>query len=224
MSDVPFSNREEAGRRLAEAVSALIAEHPRMTDPVVLALPRGGVPVAAAIARRLSAPLDLLMVRKIGVPHQPELAAAAVVDGDSPQLVLNPAIIESVGLSRSDLDAAMRRELAVIERRRRSYLGERPPVAVEGRDAIIVDDGVATGATTRAALRGVRMKRPRSVTLAVPVAPRSTLDQLGREVDHVVCLATPEPFYAIGQHYIDFGQVPDEEVARCLAEMDRAGG
>lgn len=221
MTQLPFSNRLDAGRRLAEAVAALMARQPEITEPVILALPRGGVPIAAEIARALHAPLDLLMVRKIGVPSQPELAAAAVVDGDSPQLVVNEGIAASVGMGRAALDAAMARELAVIERRRQSYLGARPPERVEGRDAIIVDDGIATGATTRAALRGVRMKRPRSVTLAVPVAPRSTLEALAREVDHVVCLATPEPFFAIGEHYLDFGQVPDAEVVRSLAA---AGG
>lgn len=215
-----FADRRSAGVRLADAVAALIREHPEMMDPVLLALPRGGVPVALEIARALHAPLDLVMVRKIGVPWQPELAAAAVVDGGEPQLVVNEAIVARAGIGAAELEEARRRQLAEIDRRRKLYLGGRGAVPVEGRDAIVVDDGVATGATTRAALLGVRRRQPRSLTLAVPVAPGDTLDLLAREVDHIVCLATPEPFYAIGAHYADFTQVSDEEVIRMLCEAE----
>jgi putative phosphoribosyl transferase len=216
MSRGPFADRRDAGRRLADAVRRLTAAHPEIDDPVILALPRGGVPVAFEIARALAAPLDLVMVRKIGVPWQPELAAAAVVNGEAPEIVVNPDVIAACGMSEAALEAARRRELAEIARRRERYLGGRVPVAVEGRDAIVVDDGVATGATTRAALKGVRRRRPRSLTLAIPVAPRDTLARLAREVDHLVCLASPEPFLAIGNHYDDFAQVRDEEVIALL--------
>jgi putative phosphoribosyl transferase len=215
-----FPDRTTAGIRLAEAVAALMRDHPEIADPVLLALPRGGVPVALEVARALRAPLDLVMVRKIGVPWQPELAAAAVVDGDAPQLVVNRDVLAIAGMTEADLEDAERRELAEIDRRRRLYLGDRALVPVEGRDAVVVDDGIATGATTRAALKGVRRRRPRSLTLAIPVAPRDTLDQLAGEVDHLVCLAAPTPFYAIGSHYDDFAQVSDDEVIGMLREAE----
>jgi putative phosphoribosyl transferase len=156
-----FVDRRAAGRRLAEALGALLRKHPEITDPVLLALPRGGVPVALEVARALRAPLDLVMVRKIGVPWQTELAAAAVVDGDEPQLVVNRGVAAQAGMTAADLEDAERRELAEIGRRRRLYLGGRDAVPVEGRDAVVIDDGVATGATVRAALLGVRRRRPR---------------------------------------------------------------
>jgi putative phosphoribosyl transferase len=215
-----FPDRTTAGIRLAEAVAALMRDHPEFADPVLLALPRGGVPVALEIARALRAPLDLVMVRKIGVPWQPELAAAAVVDGDAPQLVVNRDVLAIAGMTEADLEAAERRELPEIDRRRRLYLGDRAHLPVEGRDAIVVDDGIATGATTRAALKGVRRRRPRSLTLAVPVAPADTLEKLAGEVDHLVCLVAPTPFFAIGSHYADFAQVSDDEVVRMLREAE----
>jgi putative phosphoribosyl transferase len=215
-----FPDRRTAGTRLAEAVTALMREHPEIADPVLLALPRGGVPVALEIARALRAPLDLVMVRKIGVPWQPELAAAAVVDGDAPELVVNRDVLAVAGMTEADLEEAERRELAEIDRRRRLYLGDRALVPVEGRDAILVDDGIATGATTRAALKGVRRRRPRSLTLAVPVAPTDTLERLAGEVNYLVCLAAPSPFFAIGSHYADFAQVSDDEVIGMLREAE----
>jgi putative phosphoribosyl transferase len=198
----------------------LMREHPEIADPVLLALPRGGVPVALEIARALRAPLDLVMVRKIGVPWQPELAAAAVVDGDAPQLVVNRDVVAMAGMTEAELEAG-RAARARRDRPPPHSLSRRPrPVPVEGRDAIFVDDGIATGATTRAALKGVRRRRPRSLTLAVPVAPRDTLEKLAGEVDHLVCLAAPSPFYAIGAHYADFAQVSDDEVIRMLREAE----
>jgi putative phosphoribosyl transferase len=220
MSPALFSDRTEAGRRLAAAVAEHLARHPGLDDPVVLALPRGGVPVAIEVARRLSAPLDLVMVRKIGVPFQPELAAGAVVDGDAPETVYNADVLRMARLTQEDLDEIRDRELAEIGRRRAVYLADRAPVPIEGRDAILVDDGVATGATTRAALRAVTRRGPRSVTLAVPVAAADTLAALKREADHAICLETPRDFRAIGLHYDDFGQVPDAEVVRLLAEAE----
>lgn len=207
-----FSDRAAAGRALA----TVLAEAGGFADPVVLALPRGGVPVAFEIARRLAAPLDLVMVRKIGVPFQPELAAGAVIDGATPEAVVNEDVMRDAGMSKEAFEQVERAELAELERRRRVYFADREPVAIEDRDAIVVDDGVATGATTRVALRALRRRGPRSLTLAVPVAPVDTLATLRSEVDRLFCLASPEPFYAIGMHYEDFAQVSDAEVVRLL--------
>ena len=206
-----FRNREEAGRKLAE----LLADR-SLPDPVVLALPRGGVPVGLEVARRLRAPLDLVMVRKIGVPFQPELAAAAVVNGDAPQIVVNERVAASVGLSRDDIAAMAEVELREIARRRAVYLRGRPPIPVAGRTTIVVDDGIATGATMRAALRAVRLRAPARVVLAVPVAPPDTLDTLSGEVDEVVCVVRPSSLGAIGAYYCDFRQVDDATVIRML--------
>jgi putative phosphoribosyl transferase len=161
------------------------------------------------------------MVRKIGIPFQPELAAAAVVDGDAPELVVNREVVRITGMSDEEIEAGKERQLAEIARRRDAWLRDRAPVPVEGRDAIVVDDGIATGATARAALRALRRRGARSVTLAVPVCPADTLRMLDREVDHLVCLMVPEPFHAIGAHYRDFTQLGDEDVVRLLAEADR---
>jgi len=213
-----FATREDAGRRLGDRLKSM-----KLERPVVLALPRGGVPVAAEVARALSAPLDLLLVRKIGVPWQPELAAAAVVDGEHPQLVLNEDVMAAVGVRRDDVDTAMKRELAEIERRRKLYLGDRQPVSVAGCTAIAVDDGLATGTTARAALRALRSRGPRRVILAVPVAPPETIAELESEADEIVCLEQPSPFYAIGVFYRDFHQLEDEEVMRLMASVATAG-
>lgn len=188
---------------------------------MVLALPRGGVPVAAEIARVLKAPLDIVLVRKIGVPFQPELAAAAVVDGDSPQIVTNADVMALAGVTRDEIEAAAKRELEEIERRRKAYLKDRARVPLEGRTLILVDDGIATGASIRAAVRGLRKKQPKMLILAVPVAPADTVQELRKEVDEVVCLTMPEPFFAIGTHYIDFHQMSDEEVVELLAQQER---
>lgn len=209
-----FDNRSEAGMRLAEAL-----EQYRGRNAVVLALPRGGVPVAAEVAAFLEAPLDLLLVRKIGVPAQPELAMGAVIDGDSPVIVRNEEIIRHALVSAEEFEATCRTELAEIERRRRAYVGGRPPVDVEGRIAIIVDDGIATGATIRAAIRGLRRRKPASIVLAVPVAPPDTIEALRNEADDVVCLEEPVFFQAIGLHYRDFRQLKDQDV---IALMDAA--
>lgn len=206
-----FNDRCEAGRKLAEAL-----RHYRGKDAVVLALPRGGVPVAAEVAASLDAPLDLLLVRKVGVPWQPELAMGAVIDGDEPITVRNADIIGLASVTDADFDAAARRELGEIERRRKRYIGERPHPVIKDRVAIIIDDGIATGATVRAAIRGLRRKEPEKIVLAVPVAPPDTVDSLRDEVDELVCLEAPEMFRAISLHYRDFGQVSDEEVRRIL--------
>lgn len=212
----PFENRIEAGRALAKEIAK--QNYP---DPVVLALPRGGVPLGLEVARSLKAPLDLIMVRKIGVPYQPELAAAAVVNGDDPELVINEDIVAKVGIDKEEIERLADIQLAEIKRRREIYLKDRAPISVEGRTAIVVDDGIATGATVRASLKAVRRRKPAKLVLAVPVASATTLELLRAEVDDLICIETPEPFYAIGTHYIDFSQVPDEEVVRLLDEADK---
>ena len=206
-----FNDRCEAGRKLAEAL-----RHYRGKDAVVLALPRGGVPVAAEVAASLDAPLDLLLVRKVGVPWQPELAMGAVIDGDEPITVRNEDIIGLANVTDADFEAAAKAELAEIERRRKRYIGERPRPAIKDRVAIIIDDGIATGATVRAAIRGLRRKEPKKIVLAVPVAPPDTVDALRDEVDELVCLEAPEMFRAISLHYREFRQVSDAEVTRIL--------
>ena len=207
-----FRNRSEAGQQLAKALARYKADR-----AVVLALPRGGVPVAAEIASALDTPLDLVLVRKIGVPDQPELAAGAVVDGQTPTVVRNESIIGLAGISEANFAAIRDRELAEIERRRKLYLGDRPHPQLEGRTVIVVDDGIATGATTRAALRAIRTRKPRKLVLAVPVAPNSTLAALKGEADDIVCLEAHEDFGAIGFFYADFSQVADATVTELLA-------
>lgn len=220
-----FRDRTEAGTALAEKLAQVIHGEALPGDPLVLALPRGGVPVAFEVARRLSAPLDLVLVRKIGVPGQPELAAAAVVDGAEPQLVVNRDVVAATGMTTAELDAARRRELTEIERRREAYLAGRAPVSVEGRMAIVVDDGIATGATMRAALKALRRRHPTTLVLAVPVAPADTLEDLAGEVDRVVCLETPGWFRAVGMHYAHFDQTSDAEVVRLMqAAANLVGG
>ncbi|SPJ17933.1 Phosphoribosyl transferase domain protein [Burkholderiales bacterium] len=209
-----FSDRSEAGRALAQQLAKL-----DLREPVVLALPRGGVPVAAEIARELKAPLDLVLVRKIGVPWQPELAVAAIVDGEHPEMVIDTDVQRAAGVDRAYIEAEAKKQLREIERRRRAYLGGRSPIPLEGRTVIVVDDGIATGTTVRAALQALRRHKPAALVLAVPVAPRETIAELRREVDRIVCLAEPEPFYAIGLHYGDFHQVEDEEVTAALSSV-----
>jgi putative phosphoribosyl transferase len=218
MTATLFADRRAAGRALAEVLA-----RKGLADPVVLALPRGGVAVAAEIAAALGAPLDIVLVRKIGVPYQTELAAAAVVDGGDPEVVTNEDVVELAGVAAADIRAGMERELAEIERRRRAYLQGRARVPLEGRTLILVDDGIATGASVRAALTALRRKGPKALILAVPVAPAETLDALGNEVDEIVCLSTPEPFVAIGIHYVDFHQMSDAEVVELLAAQPDRG-
>ena len=211
---MPFRDRRDAGIRLAAALAAY-----KDQNPVILALPRGGVPVAAEIAAALAAPLDLILVRKIGVPFQPELAMGAVVDGVAPIVVRNDNVIRQAGIADEDFKSACDRELAEIDRRRKYYLGNRIPVAVDGCTAIIVDDGIATGATTRAALQATRMRNPKTLVLAVPVAPTESLDEISQETDDTVCLEQYDDFGAIGLYYADFRQISDEEVIRTLARF-----
>ncbi len=208
---MPFRDRRDAGARLAAALGRYRAE-----SPVVLALPRGGVPVAAEIATALAAPLDVILVRKIGVPYQRELAMGAVVGGGQPTIVRNEDVIALADISEAEFQAVCDAELAEIERRRRVYAGERPPVAIAGHTAIVVDDGLATGATMKAALRALKTRAPKRLVMAVPVAPADTLADMASEADDVVCLETPELFGAIGAFYDDFRQISDREVIALL--------
>jgi putative phosphoribosyl transferase len=216
---VRFADRAEAGRALAQRLLLLHLAGPI----VVLALPRGGVPVGAEVARALGAPLDLVLVRKIGAPWQPELAVAAVVDGTPPQTVIDEEVRRSVGVDAHYIELHAEKELLEIARRREVYLRGRAPVAVEGRTAIVVDDGIATGTTMRAALKALRMRRPARLVMAVPVAPPDTIAALRGEVDQIVCLAQPYPFHAVGLYYADFHQVGDDEVIAALAAAAPVG-
>ncbi len=209
-----FRNRIEAGRKLAKALAGY-----KDQQPVILALPRGGVPVAAEVAAALDAPLDLILVRKIGVPIQPELAMGAVVDGDAPLIVRNEDVIALARIDDAEFKAICDSELAEIERRRQHYLGNRERADISGRVTIVIDDGVATGATTRAALRATRIRNPKKLVLAVPVAPTDSLAALHSEADDVVCLEDHEFFMAIGAYYADFNQVADAEVTEFLKKF-----
>jgi putative phosphoribosyl transferase len=209
MSHVRFRDRSDAGQRLANRLMHLSDQ-----SPVVLALPRGGVAIGFEVARMLKAPLDLVLVRKIGAPFQPELALGAVADGDHVETVLNPEIAGLV--TETWFREERERQLREMERRRAVYLGNRPRVPVAGRTAILVDDGIATGATMRAALRSVRLANPKRLVLAVPVAPPDTVSELAAEADEVVCLRTPSFFGSIGYFYDDFRQLEDADVIRLL--------
>jgi putative phosphoribosyl transferase len=208
-----FAARTEAGLRLAERLRRFERE-----CPVVLALPRGGVPVAYEVAKTLQAPLDLVLVRKIGAPFQPELAIGAVVDGERPELVVNRDVVEECGIPESYLEKERQRQLEEIERRRELYLAGRPCAEVQGHTAIVIDDGIATGATMEAALRATRRAGPKRLVLAVPVAPPDTIERLQPEVDEVVCLMMPAYLGAIGSFYRDFRQLEDDEVIRLLEQ------
>jgi putative phosphoribosyl transferase len=212
-----FHDRSDAGQRLGRRLLDL-----GLPDPLVLALPRGGVAVAIEVARLLGAPLDVVLVRKIGAPWHKELAAGAVVDGEQPELVLNPDVVRGYGIDEGYLEAEKARQLREIERRRRLYLGGRPRPRIAGRTAIVVDDGIATGATVRAALRAVRRAAPRELVLAVPVASPEVLDRLAPDVDRIVCLHPDPDLMAVGQYYADFTQVEDDEVVVMLDEAARA--
>ena len=212
----PFEDRQDAGIQLAVRLARFATEH-----PLILALPRGGVPVAFEVAKALDTQLDLLIVRKIGAPGHEEFGIGAVVDGASPQLVLNEEIIRQLAVGQDYIRAETQRQLAEIERRRKAYCGDRQPIEIEGRTVIVVDDGIATGGTMKAALRGIRRNDPASLILAVPVAPSSTIRELSAECDEAICLSTPEPFGAVGAFYRDFRQTSDAEV---IALMDEARG
>ncbi len=204
-----FANRAEAGRRLAERLGFLLDD-----DVVVLALPRGGVPVATEVAAAYGWPLDVILVRKLGVPSQPELAMGAIGDGEV--RIINPRVVELAGVGPDELERIEGRERIELERRSLLYRGTRSPVSLEGRTALVVDDGIATGATMTAACQSARLRGARRVVVAAPVAPGDISDRLAQVADDVVILEEPFVFGAVGQFYRDFRQVDDDEVAALL--------
>ncbi len=205
-----FRNRTDAGRQLAEKLAA----YANLQDVLVLALPRGGVPVGFEVARALGAPLDVFVVRKLGVPGYEELAMGAVATGGV--RVLNDEIVRGLGISEREIDAAVAREMEELARRERLYRGDRPPPDVAGRTVILVDDGLATGATMRAAIAGLRQQQPARIVVAVPTASPDTCEALKAEADEMICAITPEPFFAVGHWYEDFTQTTDDEVRDLL--------
>ncbi|MFF8950560.1 phosphoribosyltransferase [Streptomyces sp. NPDC014940] len=208
-----FSDRAEAGRALARPLGDL-RDRGDLPDPVVLALPRGGIAVAVPVARALGAPLDVLVVRKIGAPHHEEFAVGALAAGDPP--LFDAATLGHLGLSEERLAPVVERERRELARRERRYRGDRPPPELRGRTVIVVDDGLATGATARAALRHVRRREPARLVLAVPVGAPDSLDSLAAEADMIVCPHRPAAFSAVGQFYDDFGQLSDADVLDAL--------
>ncbi|HWA20708.1 MAG TPA: phosphoribosyltransferase family protein [Devosia sp.] len=212
-----FTDRTDAGRRLLAEFQSY-----RTRNPLVLALPRGGVPVAAEIARGLDAELGLLIVRKIGVPVQPELAMGAVVDAVEPVVVRNEDIIRAGNVSEAEFDRVLNRELAELARRRTHYLGDRPQPAVEDRVVIVVDDGLATGTTMLAALRALRRQSPAEVVVAVPVGAADAIKRIAPFADDIVCLESSDAFGAIGFFYRDFAQLSDDDVISALDTARRS--
>ena len=204
-----FTNRVDAGRRLAARLEYLRGE-----DLVVLGLPRGGVPVALEVAGALQAPLDVIVVRKLGVPFQPELGMGAI--GEGGVRVLNAEVVRLAGVSSEDLAAVEQRERAELERQARRFRGDRLPVPITGKTVVVVDDGIATGSTARAACQVARAHGAVRVILAVPVAPPDWIDRLASDADEFACVDTPEPFFGVGQFYADFSQTTDDEVIACL--------
>jgi putative phosphoribosyl transferase len=210
---LPFEDRTQAGRLLGEA----LADYAKRPDVIVLALPRGGVPVGLEVARMIDAPLDIMLVRKLGTPGQEELAMGAIASGGV--CVLNPDIVAVIDISQEAIEAVAATERQELERRERAYRGNKPPPAVENHCIILVDDGLATGASMLAAVSALRQRKPASIVVAIPVAPPDTVQRLKQEADDVVCLATPEPFSAVGRWYREFSQTSDDEVTSLL---DRA--
>jgi putative phosphoribosyl transferase len=213
---VRFANRADAGRRLAERLA-----HVRGRDIVVLALPRGGVPVAAPVAAALGAPLDVIVVRKLGVPFQPELGMGAI--GEDAVVIVNDDVVRLAGVGAAALRAVAERERAVLDAQVARWRGGRSPVGLAGRTAVIVDDGIATGSTARAAGAVARARGAAAVVLGVPVAPPEVAAALAADFDEVVCVETPWSLGAVGQWYVDFSPTSDEEVARTLAAAAAPG-
>src|SRR5258705_2001786 len=210
-----FQDRRDAGRVLAQAIRALRGWGV-WVDPVVLGIPRGGVPVAFEVARELSMPLDLLVVRKLGVPGQEELAMGAIASGGT--VVINQMVVHELGISLETIEEVAQQERMEIERRERAYRDGRAPARVEGRTAILIDDGLATGSSMMAAARSLR-SRARQLIVAVPVAAESTCNELRSEVDQIICATTPQLFFAVGMFYRNFAQTTDEEVRTLLSKV-----
>lgn len=205
-----FKNRQQGGQILAEA----LADYKDRPDTLVLALPRGGVPVALEVAKAIHAPMDVFLVRKLGAPGQEELAMGAVASGGV--RVLNWSVVQNLRVSEAEIDAVTAEEQKELERREAAYRGDRPLPQISGKTVILVDDGIATGATMRAAVQAVRAQHPARVIVAVPTAAEHTCDQLRSEVDEIVCATMPYPFEAIGLWYEDFPQLSDDDVRRLL--------
>ena len=209
-----FRDRHEAGQMLGLALLDYKAR-----EPVIYALPRGGVEVAAEVAMALNAPLELLLVRKIGLPWRPELAMGAATDSGAPIVFRNEEVLKTARISTEVFNDASTCALAEIKRRRRCYLGDQVPLDPEGRVVIVVDDGIATGATMKVALMALHRQQPKSIILAVPVAARQSLEELRKEADKTVCLEMPDDLIAVGCHYQKFPQLDDDDVVRLLAEV-----
>jgi putative phosphoribosyl transferase len=212
-----FADRQDAGTQLAKE----LAGYQGRDDVIVLGLPRGGVVVAFEVAKELDAPLDVYVVRKLGVPGQEELAFGAIASGGV--RVLNPDVVQQAGVAQAQIDAITAREQTELERREKLYRGSAPPLQLKGKTVILVDDGLATGASMRTAIRSLEGHHPGWMTMAVPTAPRSPYDELGQEVDEAICLLTPDMFFGVGQWYTDFSQTTDEEVIRLLREAASFG-
>lgn len=208
---IAFRDRREAGERLAEALLPYASR-----ETIVLGLPRGGVPVAFQVARRLDAPLDICIVRKLGVPGHEEFAMGAIASGGVE--LLSQRMVRSLGLTRDEVAQVVDRERRELERRERAYRDGRAAADVQGRTVIVVDDGLATGASMQAAVMALRRREPAAIVVAAPVAPPTTCEEIRRIADGCVCLRTPEPFLGVGQWYADFDQTTDEEVRALLAE------
>jgi predicted phosphoribosyltransferase len=206
-----FRDRADAGRQLLRALARFAGRG----DLLVLGLPRGGIPIAYEVARGLGAPLDVFVVRKLGVPGQEELAMGAIATGGV--RVINPDVVDALRIPSAVIDRVAAEEALELQRRERAYRGDRPEPDVRGKTVILVDDGLATGSTMRAAVAALRAQEPAQVVVAVPVGAQSTCEELGREVDDITCLATPEPFLAVGRFYDDFSQTTDQEVHDLLA-------
>lgn len=211
-----FANRIEAGRSLAWRLNKYVDRG----DVVVLGIPRGGVPVAFEVAQALHAPLDVFLLRKLGVPGHEELAFGAIASGGI--RVLERETLRALMIAPRDVEAVTERERQELKRREIAYRGDRPSLSVEGKTVILVDDGIATGASLLAGIHALRELRPARIVIAVPVAPAASVKRLAYEVDEVVCVATPEPFRAVGQFYDDFSQVTDEQVMQLLASNHHA--
>ncbi len=209
-----FADRTDAGRRLAQELS----EYEDREDTVVLGLPRGGVPVAFEVTRKLEAPLDVFVVRKLGVPGNPELAMGAIASGGV--RVVNEEVVSSTRISDQQIERVSQEEEEELERREQTYRGARPGLSLEGKVVLLVDDGLATGATMRAAINALREHRPREIVVAVPTGPAETCSELEGMVDEVICLTTPSPFLGVGGSYQDFSQTTDEEVRDLLERAD----
>jgi putative phosphoribosyl transferase len=215
MSQERFRDRVEAGQLLGRAVAERVSDRSNL---IVLALPRGGVPVAYEVARALGVPMDVFIVRKLGVPGHEELAMGAIASGGI--RVMNEDVLRYVPVSKIAIEAVSARERVELARRERSYRGSKPPLDVSSKSVVVVDDGLATGSTMRAAVRALSQEKAGAIIVAVPVAARETCEELSREVDDIVCLRTPDPFQAVGLWYDDFSQTTDEEVHKLLAARD----